>query len=356
MMLYFALVMVLLGLSLHLLDYLCHIPPTLHSEHCRVNSKGYMRLSQDVVHALKSKRWDNMLGASSFVRTYLYIYAAGILFNYYGSILVKCLMILYVSCRLRALQELSHFAIHGILCPSFKLSHLWANIFYQYPLGLPTASARYQSHVLNHHPNPNIPNKDPNLQDYVNIGFAPGISIKRFWLSVLYPFSVEGVAGRVRTYFNVWKDNPIPRIIIIATVILPLVIFGLWSELICLYLIPCVVVHPFLAWISQLVEHRWFYRINTSSGLEIQYAYGRAIEFPGLFGKLIKHNFFPFGDAYHLAHSLYPTIRWNYLHAVHTFCKEYDLRYRARVNSGILRNTSENVSALRELMNDMRLN
>ena len=348
--------MVLLGLSLHLLDYLCHIPPNLNSEYSRINSKGYMRLSQDVVRALKSKPCDNILGASSFVRTYLYMCAAGILFNHYGSVLVKCLLILYVSCRLRALQELSHFATHGVLCPSFKLCHLWANMFYQYPLGLPAASARYQSHVLNHHPNPNIPNKDPNLQDYVNIGFAPGISIKQFWLSVLYPLSAKGVAGRVRTYLNVWKENCIPRFIVIAIIILPLVIFGLWAELVCLYLIPCIIIHPFLAWISQLVEHRWFYRIEASSGLEIQYAYGRVIEFPGLFGRIIKHNFFPFGDAYHLTHSLYPTIRWNYLHAVHIFCKEYDIRYRSRVNSGILRNTNKNVSALRELMNDMRLN
>jgi hypothetical protein len=179
-MLYGALVMVLVGLLLHLLDYLCHIPPDLRSEDSRINGKGYLRLSTEVVRALKFKSCDNILGASSFVRTYLYIGAAGILFNYYGSILVKCLMILYVGCRLRALQELSHFAVHGVLCPSFKLSHLLADIFYQYPLGLPTASARYQSHVLNHHPNPNIPNKDPNLQDYVDLGFAPGISVKRF--------------------------------------------------------------------------------------------------------------------------------------------------------------------------------
>jgi fatty acid desaturase len=138
-------------------------------------------------------------------------------------------------------------------------------------------------------------------------------------------------------------------------IVLPLAVFGLWSEIICLYLIPCIVIHPFLAWISQLVEHRWFYRITASSGLEIQYAYGKAIEFPGLLGMMIKHNFFPFGDAYHLAHSLYPTIRWNYLRAVHVFCKEHDLHYRSRVNSGILLGRGEYPSALRELMTDMRL-
>jgi fatty acid desaturase len=355
-MLYYASGMIFLGLSLHLLDYLCHIPPNLRSEDVHINSEGYMRLSRDVLRALKFKSCDNVLGASSFIRIYLYMCAAGILFNHYESILVKCLMILYVSCRLRALQELSHFAVHGVLCPSFKLGHLLANIFYQYPLGLPTASARYQSHVFNHHPNPNIPNKDPNLQDYINIGFAPGITVKRFWLSVLHPFSVKGIADRLQTYFNVWKDDRIPRIIVIATIILPLIIFGLWGELICLYLIPCIIIHPFLAWISQLVEHRWFYRIKASSGLEIQYAYGKVIEFPGLFGRIIKHNFFPFGDAYHLVHSLYPTIRWNYLRAVHMFCKEHDARYRSRMNSGILWGAGENVSALRELMNDMRLN
>jgi fatty acid desaturase len=355
-MIIYALAAVILGLVLHGIDYLYHKPSPLRPSDGYRDNDGYFRLSGEVQRRLRCKRLDNVLGLLPFIRTYLYICAAGMVFCGSNVILVKVLAVIYVGCRIRSLQEISHFALHGALCPSGRRARRWANIFYQYPFLLPSATTRHRTHIVEHHPNPNAPDKDPNLQDYISIGFIPGISARKFWRLVFYPLSFRGVAGKLRSYRRIWLEAPVVRTLTLAVIMLPFLVLNLWAELLCLYLIPAMVIHPFLAWVSQLVEHRGFHKIDSTSVREREYAYGRVIEFPGLLGWIVRHSVLPFGDSFHLMHSLYPSVRWNYMPTLHGFLKEHDNHYRRRSNSGIFFGRGNNVSALRDLMNDMVIN
>ena len=49
---------------------------------------------------------------------------------------------------------------------------------------------------------------------------------------------------------------------------------------------------------------------------------GRPTEYRGVTGWLIRHTVFPGTDHHHLAHSLYPHVRWNYLPAVNRALRE----------------------------------
>lgn len=352
----YALGAVTLGMLLYGIDYLYHRPPHLHSDDGYKNNNGYFRLTREAQQKLCCKPLDDVLGLLPFIWTYLYICAAGIVFYSSSVVLIKIFAVFYIGCRIRSLQEISHFALHGALCPSVRIGRLWANIFYQYPFLLPTAATRYRTHIIEHHPNPNVFNKDPNLQDYISIGFVPGIKAITFWQFVLYPLSVKGILGKFRSYKQIWLEEPVVRSLTLLIIILPFLILNLWTELLCLYLVPAIVIHPFLAWISQLMEHRWFHNIDSTSVRQREYAYGRIIEFPGLFGWIVRHNVLPFGDSFHLAHSLYPSTRWNYLRMLHGYLKKNDAHYGRRSNSGIIFGRENNISTLRALMNDMVVN
>ncbi|MFL4909406.1 hypothetical protein ACJ6WF_41040 [Streptomyces sp. MMS24-I2-30] len=53
----------------------------------------------------------------------------------------------------RHLQEISHYAVHGVLARTARANHLLAEAFAHHPLGLGPVTVRRRRHVRDHHPN-----------------------------------------------------------------------------------------------------------------------------------------------------------------------------------------------------------
>ena len=107
------------------------------------------------------------------------------------------------------------------------------------------------------------------------------------------------------------------RIFITCLLIVPFVLSGHYKELLILYLVPAFFIYPQLAWISQIVEHRWFVEFESEPNKhKRELIIGRPTEYKGISGFFIRACIFPFGDSFHLAHSLFQYARYNYLKTI----------------------------------------
>ncbi|MFI7103224.1 hypothetical protein ACIBK8_28190 [Streptomyces sp. NPDC050161] len=88
-----------------------------------------------------------------------------------------------------------------------------------------------------------------------------------------------------------------------------------WTGLICGVLLPRLLLHPQLAWMSLLAEHTW-YDPDTRAGTPAWVEAGRCLRlYPRnrALAHLAATTWLPYGDLHHYAHSAHPSIRWNYL-------------------------------------------
>lgn len=282
--------------------------------------------------ALEHRRFDDIFAVFPFLWSYLLIAAAVLLFGQTDSLIVKILLVLFVTGRFRSLQEAGHFAVHGSLCKRMKLGLFLANIFYQFPAFMPEASIRREIHVRQHHHSVNMPH-DPDLKEMLDRNFRPGISHYQFWLGVFYPVTPGGIRDRlVECAGNVWADRKSPiiflRLFVVLSITLIFMYFGLYQEFILLYVVPVLITYPLFYWIAHISLHRWFEHCPTDISYEDrELQLGRPTEFPGVVGFIVRHNIFPLGDSYHLAHSLFPTVRWTHLPQVDRIMKTHCAKY-----------------------------
>lgn len=314
----------------------------------RVDSSGRSRLDARVAGQLRAQRFDDVAGVLPFVWIYCHIIILASLFLALDLLIIKIVCVFLIGCRLRAAQEASHFALHGSLCKTFSWGLTIADVFYQCPMLLQSASQRYATHVVSHHPNVNDPHKDPNVMEFIALGFKPPISVPRFLLLITYPMTPSAIVRRLRSGLASLRADPGLRTAQVLTIWASIaVVGGPWACL-WLYFVPVMVVHPWLAWISQLVEHRWFLRATPR--WQHEYSSGRSLELSGPIGELARVLVLPFGDSFHLAHSLYPGVRWNYLRRLDGVLREQDANYYAMRTSGLLVSRSKSAkSAFREL-------
>jgi fatty acid desaturase len=351
------LALILVALALRGFDVAYH-----HADVLRVR-----RLTPPVPHAaitwfrhefksLGPKPHDNYLAALSFVSVWLLIAAAALIFHSSELLIVRGLCVLFVGGRFRELQEIGHFAIHGVICPSRRLGLLLTDIFCQFPLFKPSAYFRRHTHVVEHHPHANLDALDPNLGDFRVAGLVPGITVPRYWRGVFFPLTAAGILLRLKEcltnllHRNHGTGELLLRTLIVSLITLPMVLLGYTREIVWIYLVPLVAVYPLFAWLSQVVEHRWFLpQPDDRSRLSRELAFGRPTEYAGLTGLLIRQNIFPFGDSYHLAHSLFPNVRWNYLPAVHELLKRHLEGYMDHASRGLFWHPTGTPSATSEL-------
>ena len=78
---------------------------------------------------------------------------------------------------------------------------------------------------------------------------------------------------------------------------------------------------------------------------------GRATEYTGISGMILSAFFLYYADRYHLAHSLVPRARWNYLDLIDKILKETHFHSYMRNASGglIIPSKKYKYSALSEL-------
>ncbi|MFE4577429.1 fatty acid desaturase [Streptomyces chartreusis] len=223
-----------------------------------------------------------------------------------------------VAVHFRHLQEISHFAVHGVLARTARANQLLAEICAHYPLGLGPLPARRLRHVRDHHPHATL-DRDPNLAELRRAGLRPHASRAAYALALVHPLTprgirttVAGLAAQLRGT-GAWH-----RTAALAAVGAAAYTAGGSPALLCGLLIPRLLLYPQLAWMSLLVEHTWFdpdHRTGTPAHIEA----GRCLRlYPQsrTLAAVAATTWLPYGDIHHYAHSAHPGLRWNYLPAV----------------------------------------
>ncbi|MEU6175827.1 dihydrouridine synthase [Streptantibioticus parmotrematis] len=223
-----------------------------------------------------------------------------------------------IAVHFRHLQEISHFAVHGVLARTRRANELLAEVFAHHPLALGPVAGRRRRHVRDHHPNATLTG-DPNLAELHQADLRPGTTGLRYAAALLHPLTSRGI--RTTTYGlaaslrgpGAWHRAAAP-----AAVGLTAYLAGGWPALLCGALLPRLLLYPQLAWTSLLVEHTWFdpeQRTGTPAQIEAGrclrlYPRNRALK------AIAATTWLPYGDLHHYAHSAHPSVRWNYLPAL----------------------------------------
>lgn len=303
---------------------------------------------------LSAKKYDDFIGVFPFIWTYFLIISSILVFSEVNNFLLKIFLILFVTGRYRSLQEIGHFAVHGSLCRKRNFGMWIANIFYQFPLFMPEAYDRRVTHVKIHHNCVNM-SYDPDLIELIDKGFNPGISTFSFWRGVFYPLTFKGIKDRIKECLKYLSEKPFSlsffvRTFVISSIFFLFTIFGFYQELIFLYILPVLFLYPLYYWIAHISLHRWFAEcVQDVPYFERELILGRPTEFKGIIGFIIRHNLFPFGDSYHLAHSLFPAVRWNYLPQIDRILKEKLPDYSKNMTCNLFLKTQKHPSILSDL-------
>lgn len=327
---YYVALCVVLAVALQIVDHTYHRRDLSFLSALPVNTP--IRDFRKKLAAIEHGRFDDLFAVFPFLWSYLLIAAAVLLFGRTDYVVVKVALVLFVTGRFRSLQEAGHFAVHGCLCKNMKLGLFLANAFYQFPAFMPEASVRREIHVRQHHHSVNMPH-DPDLKEMLDKNFKPGISSFQFWRGVFYPLTPRGIRDRVvECAANVWADRKslklCLRFFVVLTITLIFTHFRLYQEFLLLYVLPVLVTYPLFYWIAHISLHRWFE--DCPAGIDYEdreLELGRPTEFPGIGGFIVRHNIFPLGDSYHLAHSLFPTVRWTHLPQVDKVLKTHCAKY-----------------------------
>lgn len=303
------------------------------------------------------KRFDTLFAPLPFIYCWLEIFAAVLFFRWTDyNVLSGVLLAVVTSGRMRALQELGHNALHLALCPSKRLQWFLSNTFFQFPTLKRDMYSRFITHVIEHHPNADVPGKDPNLRRVVAAGMVPGISRGQFIKALFYPVSLKGLANNIKGNFrDVFRENTSKQTALLrAVVTISVVALYLWvggvAALIVGWVIPVFSIYPLFSWWSLLSKHRWHTPYTpTRYRLAHDYEHGRATDFSGVFGAIQRYLIFPMSDAYHLAHHIYPTVRYQYMPAVDWALKVNEPRYTQYIAKGMIFGSGGQPAALSEL-------
>lgn len=265
-------------------------------------------------------------------------------------------IVVLVAGRMRSLQEIGHNAVHYAMCRSKDWQWLLSNFFFQFPLMKRDMHSRFVTHVKEHHRSPNDPEKDPNLRRIIEGGMRPGITTREFHVRLFYPFSPRGFWVNLRTSLvNSTLGNSSWQVIVTRIVALALALSLLWLcagavGIVVGYVVPLLLVYPFFSWISILTEHRWFCPNDQGRDRwQMECINCRPTDFPGVSGWIVRQLIFPLSDRYHLAHSLYPHVRWSYLPTIDRYLRQHDEYYAVYQSEGLLLPRGPLPTALSEL-------
>ncbi len=347
---------IMLSILLQIFDYLYHKKDLSYIKFD--NSEATYEELRLVFKHLSSKKLDKYFVVLPFIWSYLYIITAIIMFHSIDLLVIRVLLILFVSGRMRSLQEIGHFAVHGALCPNLKLGMFITNILYQFPTFMPEVSVRRKTHVLDHHHSVNMTH-DPDLQELVDKGLKLGISTTKFWIGLFYYLTPSGIVNRLKecwgylTYER-FSLNFFLRLFVVTIIVSSFILLELHKELLFLYILPVLVVYPLFYWLAHVALHRWF--VDCDNSIEYyqrELEIGRPTNFTGILGFIIRHNLFPVGDSYHLAHSLFPVVRWTHLPQVDKILKKYCKKYNENASFGLFFSTNNYPSTFSELRERM---
>jgi hypothetical protein len=222
-----------------------------------------------------------------------------------------------VAVHFRHLQEISHFAIHGVLARTPRANLLYAEAFAHHPLGLVPATVRRKLHVRDHHPNATTAGVDPNLAELHQAGLRPGATRLQFAAALVHPLTPRGIRTTAAGIAANLRHAP-SRAAALGAVLATAYLTGGWPVLVCAVVIPRLLLYPQLAWLSLINEHTWF-DPEARTGDPAWVEAGRCLRlYPHshTLAHLAAATWLPYGDLHHYAHSAHPAVRWNYLPAL----------------------------------------
>lgn len=299
-------------------------------------------------------RFDPVLAPLPFLWAWLEITLWVLLARWFNVAAIWCVAIVGIGGRFRALQEFGHNAVHFALCRSRSWQWLLADFFYQFPAFKRDMHSREITHTKEHHRNPNHDSRDPNRARVAAGGMKGAISRGGFWRALLFPLTPVGfVANCTVMYRNTMLNFNWATLAVRLSSIMCFgwVFYTLagWRGILLGWCVPLLTTYPLFAWIALLTEHRWFVEERPGGRRENEMWVGRPTDYPGVSGLIVRMLISPTSDAYHLAHSLYPGVRWNYLPTIDRFLKINDARYTAHASQGLLVSKVSIPSALSEL-------
>lgn len=297
---------------------------------------------------------DAWLAPWPFIWAWLDIVAAVLLASLYSTPWLWLAVVLWSGGRMRALQEFGHNAVHFALCRHHGWQWWLSNVFYQFPMFKRDMRSRHQAHTIEHHRNPNHPQLDPNRARVQAGGYVAGLSPNGFYRLLLYPLTPAGAKVNLTTMMrssllNHSRLTSVVRCLCLLAVAALLYWAGGWQGVLFGWLLPLLTSYPVFAWVSLLTEHRWFIEGPSKDRRDLEYLAGRPTDYFGLSGWLVRVFIAPTSDAYHLAHSLYPGVRWNYLPAIDRHLKIHEPRYSTNASEGLLLRRGNAPTALSEL-------
>lgn len=298
--------------------------------------------------------FDAWLAPLPFIWTWLDI-VAGVLF---GSMLHSPLawigVVIWSGGRMRALQEFGHNAVHFALCRSHAWQWWLSDVFYQFPVFKRDMHSRHKAHTLEHHRHPNDSVRDPNRIRVAAGGYVAGLTHWAFYARLFYPLTPFGAYGNIATMvrnslLNHSRATKFARCTSLLATAGLMYSAGGWQGIVFGWLLPLLTTYPLFAWISLLTEHRWMIDGQPEGRLELEFLVGRPTDYFGISGWLVRVFVAPTSDAYHLAHSLYPGVRWNYLPLIDRHLKVHEPRYVSNASEGLIARRGNAPSALSEL-------
>ncbi|MFB6513666.1 fatty acid desaturase [Streptomyces virginiae] len=222
--------------------------------------------------------------------------------------------------KMRHLQEVSHFAVHGVLTRSSRLGTVLSEVAVHLPLGFVPVPIRRQRHVREHHPNATVVGLDPNLGDLHQAGLLPGVRRLRFALALVFPLTPAGFAFTMHSIAANLRTSAAPWWRLAALLAVPAVLGWTvgWPAAVAVFVVPRLLLYPQLSWMSLLVEHTWF-DAETVTGPPAAVEAARCLRlYPQNLplALVARATWLPYGDLFHYAHSAHPSVRWNYLPAL----------------------------------------
>jgi fatty acid desaturase len=301
------------------------------------------------------KKFDEVLAPLPFLWTWIEIVIPVILATAWGHPVGWLLVVLWVGGRFRALQEFGHNAVHYALCRSRGWQWALTDFFFQAPSFKTDIHDRQIRHTRQHHRNPNDPELDPNRRRVHAGGMVAPLRPRQFYARLLGPIRPAtllarlGQFGRDSVVNEGWRTVGL-RVASLATATLVLLAAGGWQGVAFGWLVPLSTSYAVFVWLALLAEHRWFVEgPRPKDRKSIEFLAGRPTDYSRLSGAVVRVLVSPTSDAYHLAHSLYPGIRWNYLPAIDRVLKVVEPRYSEHASEGLIFDRHGVPSALSDL-------
>ena len=181
---------------------------------------------------------------------------------------------------------------------------------------------------------------DPNVETFRAIGMTPVLSKRRFMYYCCFPVTPGGVWNTIRNVHHSVKRRTQNQRGLLGVVVFAcmgiLFSLGVLANGLVVFVVARLFIYPWLSWISSLVEHRWFVDTGNDEVRVVECHVGRPTVYKGVTGALVRAVLFPYGDSYHLAHSLYPGVQYNFLPYVNSYCFATVPKYAEHYSVGLL--------------------